>query len=197
VVTSLAGIRLFGLTLALGCHRPPALDTRGRAMLDPLREQMLQPSALIRELDLPPEAVVADIGAGPGFLTLPLARALPRGRVIATDIEPKYLEILQTRARRAGLHNVETRVVRPEAPGLAPSSVDLALLCQVDHALADRARYFAALLPALKPGGRIALVNYQRYRAADLAAAHVVDLECVHEWTPSPPFFGMLLMRTP
>jgi hypothetical protein len=75
--------------------------------------------------------------------------------------------------------------------------VDLVLLCQVDHYLIDRARYFAALLPALRPRGRLVLVNYRRHRAADLAAAHEVGLRVLDEWSPSPPFFVMVLQVAP
>src|SRR5258706_4214915 len=126
------------------------LDAQGRAMLDPLREQALRPAALIARLGLDKAAMVADVGAGPGFLSLPLARAIPRGRLIATDVQPEYLKALVKRAREAGVTNIETRTVEPGQPGLADASVDLVVLCQVDHYLADRARYFAALQRALR-----------------------------------------------
>ena len=165
-------------------------------MLDPLREEGLHTSALISRLKLPADAVVADVGAGPGFLTLPLARAVPQGRVIATDVKLDYLAIAQSRARQAGLSNVETRVTPADDAQLHDGEVDLALLCQVDQLLPDRARYFRRLTVALKPQGRIALVNWARFRDADLAAAREAGLRVVDEWTPTPPFFALVLERS-
>jgi SAM-dependent methyltransferase len=176
-----------------GSLDPRALDAVGRMMLDPLRDKALDPAGLIARLDLAPDAVVADIGAGPGFLTIPLARAVARGRVIATDIEPAYLEFLSAKAREQQLANIETKIVDAAHPGLAASSVDLALLCQLDHGLADRRAYFAELVAALRPTGRIVLVNYRRYRDADLTAARAANLRVVDEWSPSPPFFVLVL----
>jgi ubiquinone/menaquinone biosynthesis C-methylase UbiE len=188
-----AWLAVLVLTTALSCSTktdsPHALDAVGRMMMDPLRNQALDPPALIARLDLAPDAVVADVGAGPGFLTIPLARAVSRGRVIATDIEPAYLDFLAAKAREQRIVNIETKVVGATDPGLAPGSVDLALLCQLDHGLADRTTYFAELVRVLRPGGRIALVNYQRYRDADLTAARAANLQLLDEWSPSPPFF--------
>jgi SAM-dependent methyltransferase len=169
------------------------LDAPGRNCLDELRWQGLRPPELIARLALQPDATVADVGAGPGFLSLPLAAAVPAGRVIATDVRADYLAVARARARRARVRNLETRASPPDAPGLAPASVDLALLAQVDHYLADRASYFAALVPSLKPGGRVALVNYRRYREPDLAAARAAHLRVIDEWSPTPPFFLLVL----
>ena len=196
----LARLAVLALTAALSCSSrtdsphtraidPGALDAVGRMMLDPLRNKALDPPALIARLAPAPDAVIADIGAGPGFLTLPLARAVARGHVIATDIEPTYLDFLAAKARAQGIVNIETKIVDAGHPGLAPASIDLALLCQLDHGLADRTTYFAELATALRPAGRIALVNYRRYRDADLAAARAANLRLVDEWSPSPPFF--------
>jgi SAM-dependent methyltransferase len=171
------------------------LDAQGRNMLDPLRNEALRPSELIKRLNLAPDLVIADIGAGPGFFTLPLAHAVPKGYVLATDIRDDYLAFLLQRARREKLANVRIERVPPDDPALAPRSIDVAFLCQVDHYLRNRQRYFEAIIPALKPGARIVLVNYQRYRAADLEAATRVGLHVVSEWAPSPPFFMMVLAK--
>jgi SAM-dependent methyltransferase len=113
--------------------------------------------------------------------------------VIATDVRADYLAALALRARRAGLSNLVTRPAEPERPGLDDASVDLVILCQVDHYLADRARYFAALARALRPGGRIAIANYVRFRDADLAAARAAGLRPIDAWSPSPPFFLLVV----
>ncbi len=165
----------------------------GRQMLDPLREQILRPRELVAHLALSPEARVADVGAGPGFFTLPLARAVPRGGVLATDVRADYLAVAAERAAAARLGNVRTRVVPRDRPDLPPRSIDLALLCQVDHFFADRAAYFAALIPSLRPGGRIVIVNYVEHREAVLAAARRAGLRVVDEWQPSLGFFLVAL----
>lgn len=170
---------------------PP--DPATKMLLDPLRNEALQPEKLIGWLGLQKSAVVADIGSGPGFLTLPLARAVPAGRVIATDVNPRFLATLAERAAQAGLHNIETRRTAPDDPELASGSIDLALLCQVDQFLPNRADYFRALVRALEPGGRIALVNFQRFQKDDRAAAAEAGLKVIAEHEPSPPFFLLLL----
>jgi SAM-dependent methyltransferase len=162
-------------------------------MLDSIRVEALRPADLVAQLALPPTAVVADVGAGPGFFTLPLSRAVPNGEVIATDLHADYLLVTLARAAADGDQNVKAQLVGADDPGLHPASIDLAFLCQVDHALHDRAAYFARLVPALRPGGRIALVNYVRYHDADVAAARAVGLHIVSEWQPSPPFFLLVL----
>jgi SAM-dependent methyltransferase len=170
----------------------PTLDPQGRAMLDPIRKEALRPEQLVARLGVAPTATIADIGSGPGFLTLPLAKAVPRGRVIAADIRDDYLAVVNARAARAGLANVRTRRIPPERPGLEPASLDIALLCQVDHYLRDRAGYLAALVPLLRRDGRVVLINYQRYRAADEAAARQARLRIVDDWAPSPGFFMLV-----
>ena len=181
----------------LACKDPPPkplpLDAAGQRMLDPIRLEALALPKLIERLQLRSSFVVADIGAGPGFLTLPIAHAVKDGMVIATDVRADYLAVLEQRAQAENLSNVKTRVVRPDDPGLEPSSVDLAILCQVDHALVDRTAYFRALIPALRPGGRIVLINFARYKDADLEAAKGASLEVVDAWDPSPPFFSLFL----
>jgi predicted O-methyltransferase YrrM len=174
-------------------QRSPELDAAGRVLLDPLRLLALRPTELVARLGLPPTATVADLGAGPGFLTLPLLRAVPQGRVVATDRRATYLTVAARRAAAAGLGNLETRVTGADAPSFGERSIDLALLCQVDHLVPDRAAYLKALTPSLRPGGHIVLVNSARYRDAALAAAGAVSLRVVDEWAPSRPFFVLVL----
>jgi tRNA A58 N-methylase Trm61 len=194
VTTLLRALALL-LLAALPQSTPPLLDAAGAAMLHPARAQALQPAALIARLALPPAAVIADVGAGPGWLTLPLARAVPRGHVIATDVRADYLAVAQARAAEAGVRNLETRVVAPEEPGLAPASIDLALLCQVDAYLPDRARYLSRLAEALAPEGRIAVVTAVRHRAVVLDAARAAGLATRDEWSPSPLYVLLTFAR--
>jgi ubiquinone/menaquinone biosynthesis C-methylase UbiE len=171
----------------------PALDGMGRAMLDPLRVETLRPDDTIRRVGIRRDAVIADVGAGPGFWTVPLARAAARGRVLALDVRRDYLDVAMSRAHDAGLRNVTTRVVDAANCGLAPASVDLVWMSQLDHYLKDRDRYFAGVVRALRRRGRIVLINYEQYRDADAAAASHVGLRIVDEWRPSAAFFVLVL----
>lgn len=135
------------------------------------QDRFRQPDKLIAALALRPGDAVAEVGSGAGYLTVRLARAVgPSGRVVSTDIEPGFLETLASRARAAGVANVTTRLVPPDEPKLEPKSYDVIFLAQVDHLLPDRAAYLRKLLPALKPGGRIAISNRDRWKDGLLGA---------------------------
>lgn len=155
-----------GVLLVLaGCQRAPE-PLPASPQVDAYR----QPERLVAALGLRPGDQVADVGAGGGYLSLRLARAVgPAGRVVATDIDPAALALL--RRRGAGMPQLEARQVTAMDPGLEPGRYDLILLAQVDHLLPDRAAYLRALLPALKPGGRIAVANSERHLDAMRAAA--------------------------
>lgn len=182
------------LVSAVAAQEPQGhLDAQGRAMLDPLREQALRPREVIARLRLAPNAVVADVGAGPGFWSVPLAKAVPNGSVLALDVRADYLAVAVARARQAGVANLRTRVIPPGDAQLGRRSVDLVLLAQVDQYLEDRASYFASLASALRPGGRLVIINYERFRSPDVAAAQSAKLRVVDEWQPSPPFFVLVL----
>jgi ubiquinone/menaquinone biosynthesis C-methylase UbiE len=183
------------LVLGLPGRATLRLDVPGQAMLHPARAQALRPTELIARLGIASDATVADVGAGPGWLTLPLARAVPRGRVIATDIRADYLTVAAQRADEAGLDNVEMRVVAADDPGLAGTSIDLALLCQVDAYLPDRARYFARLARSLRAGGRLAIVSQRRHREAVLDAARQAGFTLTDEWAPSPGYVLVVWRR--
>ncbi len=176
---------------------------RGRAAsrdLDPQRDNLMRPEALLAWLRVPAGATVADAGAGAGYLALPLARAVgPSGKVIATDVNGDALATLRERARAAGLADrIETRVVAADDPGLAPASVDLVLLSHVDGFLPDRAAWLARLRPALRPGARLIVVNYATGRAALLAAAAEARYDLVDD-APAllPAQFAVQLVPRP
>jgi 2-polyprenyl-3-methyl-5-hydroxy-6-metoxy-1,4-benzoquinol methylase len=156
-----------------------------------------QPERLVAALGLRPGARVADVGAGGGYLTLRLARAVgPGGRVVATDIDGAALRQLMRRARAAGLPQIEARRVARDAPGLEAGAYDLILLSQVDHLLPDRAAYLSALRGALRPGGRIAISNGERHRDALLPAVRAAGLVAEESRIGLPGQF-LLLLSTP
>jgi ubiquinone/menaquinone biosynthesis C-methylase UbiE len=102
-------------------------------------------------------------GPGMGFFTLELARRVgDDGRVVAVEIQPKMLAVLERRAAKAGLRNrVETRLVRPDSMGLADlaGKVDFALAFAMVHEMPDTGLFFREVSEALKPGGTVLLVE--------------------------------------
>jgi SAM-dependent methyltransferase len=126
---------------------------------DPKRDSWQKPHEVIQALALKPDAVVADIGAGTGYFAVRFARMLPNARVYATDVEPDMVRHLAQRAKREQLGNVLVVQSAPDDARL-PEKVDLALLVDVYHHIDSRERYFRKLKGALKPGGRVAIIDF-------------------------------------
>lgn len=117
---------------------------------------------LHRELHLRPGQTACDVGAGNGYHTIRMAKAVgPSGRVLAVDIQPQMLAMLRDNADEAGLINVETIEARPGDPRLPASTCDLILLVDVYHELAWPEPMLAAFRRALTDDGRVALVEYR------------------------------------
>jgi len=126
---------------------------------DPERDAWQKPHQVIQSLALKPDARVADLGAGTGYFAARLANMLPKGRVYAVDIEPDMVRFLTERARREKLANLVAVQGAPDDPRL-PEKVDLILLVDVYHHIEDRPRYFRKLAQSLRPGGRIAIIDF-------------------------------------
>ena len=128
---------------------------------DPKRDAWQKPHEVITALALPPDAVVADIGAGTGYFAMRLAHFVPKGRVFGVDTEPDMVAHLERRAKEAGLANFTAVKGQPEDPKL-PEKVDLVLLVDVVHHIADRGAYFRKLRDGLKAGGRVAIIDFNQ-----------------------------------
>ncbi|MGH8906543.1 MAG: class I SAM-dependent methyltransferase [Egibacteraceae bacterium] len=123
------------------------------------RDRWQQPDRVIAALRLRPGDRVADLGAGAGYFTLRLARAVgPSGVVYAVDTDEDLPRVLAAKASRRGLDNVVTVEAGPEDPCL-PEAVDLVLLVNTYHHIPDPARYFTALARSLRPAGRLAVIE--------------------------------------
>ncbi len=128
---------------------------------DPARDASQRPDEVIRAMELTPNMTVADIGAGTGYFSVRLARAVPQGAVIATDLEPDMVRFLSERARREQLANLQARLGPPRTSGLVAQSVDRVLIVDVWHHLDARVAYARDLGTALKPGGKVFIVDYR------------------------------------
>ena len=127
---------------------------------DPKRDAWQKPHEVMQALALKPDASVADIGAGTGYFSVRLAHRLPQGRVYAVDTEPGMVKHLAERAKREGLKNVSAIAGKPDDPRL-PRKVDVVLMVDVHHHIDDRERYFRKLAGSLKPGGRVAIIDFR------------------------------------
>ena len=127
---------------------------------DPQRDGWQKPHEVIRALALKPDAVIADIGAGTGYFAVRLANMVPQGRVYGVDIEPDMVKYLAERAKREQRANVVAVAGAPDDPKL-PAKVDLVLLVDVYHHIEQRESYFRKLRGYLKPGGRVAVIDFR------------------------------------
>lgn len=134
----------------------------GASWLDrPSREQDERPDLLIDELGLVPGMVVADIGAGSGYLARRIAPRIPGGTVYAVDVQPEMVHLLEQLARQPGMGNIVPRLGAADDVRLPPNSVDLALMVDVYHELAFPREVMESLIRALRPGGRMVFVEYR------------------------------------
>ena len=168
---------------------------------DPKRDAWQKPHEVIQALALKPDAVVADIGSGTGYFSSRIANMTPRGRVYGVDTEPDMVKYLADRAKREGLKNIAPVKGAPDDPRL-PEKVDLVLLVDVYHHIDDRERYFRRLAASLKPGGRVAVIDFRmdspdgpprsariapdRVKAELKSAGYVLHRE--HEFLPNQYF---------
>ena len=127
----------------------------------PGREAEEKPAILIENLGLDPGDAVADIGAGTGYFTFRIAPQVPDGTVYAVDIQPEMLEMLNEREAELGLDNVEPVLGEIDDPKLPAGSVDLALMIDAYHEFSHPREMMTGLVEALKPGGRVALIEYR------------------------------------
>ena len=125
------------------------------------REDVQKSPEIMKTLAFKPGERVADIGAGTGYFTFPVAKAVgPTGQVLALDIAPEMLEYLDMRVTAQKAGNVTLRRVASDDPQLVAGSVDTILMIDTIHYVKDRTAYAKKLLPGLAPGGRLVIIDY-------------------------------------
>ena len=127
---------------------------------DPKRDAWQKPHEVIQALAPKPDAVIADIGSGTGYFAVRFANMVPKGRVYGVDIEPDMVKYLAERVKREKRDNVIAIAGAPDDPRL-PEKADLILMVDVFHHIEDRASYFRKLRASLKPGGRVAIIDFR------------------------------------
>jgi SAM-dependent methyltransferase len=127
----------------------------------PSREAEEQPTELIKALKLNKNDVVADIGAGTGFFSFRIAPLLTSGKVLAVDIQPEMLNIIESSEKQKHITNVETVLGSESDPKLPPESVDLALMVDAYHEFSYPREMMQGIVRSLKPGGRVVQVEYR------------------------------------
>lgn len=127
------------------------------------RELFVRRHEIVAACQIKPGQTVADIGAGTGLFTRLFSEAVGNGgRVIAVEISQKFLDHIQATSREAGQRNVDTLLAKADSTGLPPESVDVAFICDTYHHFEFPLKTMASLRRALKPGGRVVLVDFRR-----------------------------------
>jgi cyclopropane fatty-acyl-phospholipid synthase-like methyltransferase len=147
---------------------------------DPERDTWQKPDEVITALALPPDAKVADVGAGTGYFAVRLARAVPQGRVYGVDIEPDMARYLGERAKREGLSNLEAVLAEPADPKL-PEPVDVVLIVDTYHHIGERVAYLKKLGEKLRPGGRVVIIDFREDSQKGPPPQHKLSPEQVRE----------------
>jgi SAM-dependent methyltransferase len=128
------------------------------------REEYQQKDKILAALALEPGQFVADVGAGSGYFTIPIARAIgPSGTLLATDIKQEMLDYIERRTKIEQLDNVELLLAQPDDPMLPPGKADLILMVDVYHYITEsdaRVAFGEKLRAGLAPGGRLVIIDF-------------------------------------
>jgi len=186
------GPRLFFLllvtflaSLTASCtHQPWDINRYIEALERPERDQYQQPEKVIEALNITPGMVVIDIGAGSGYFTRRLAKAVgDTGEVIAIDIEQKMLNYNRRELEKLGLDKrVRFILAGSEPPSFSGNNADIVFLCDVYHHLEHQVDYLANTKPALNQNGRVVIIDYyndERSKTLGFSKQHLVPKEQV------------------
>ncbi len=128
----------------------------------PEREEEEHSDAAVEALGLKPGMMVADVGAGTGYMSIKLARKVgPTGKVYANDIQPEMLDMLRKNAAQAKITNIEPVLGTVTGTNLPKGQMDLVLLVDVYHEFSEPEKMLRDLRETLKPDGRLVLIEYR------------------------------------
>jgi len=125
------------------------------------RMEALEIEEVVAQIGLQAGDLVADIGAGTGIFSVPLARAVgPGGRVMSVEVDPGFLPLIRDKAAQANLDNIQPVLGKFEDPRIPRGDMDVVFFHDVLHHIADRANYLQRVASYVKPGGRVVIVDY-------------------------------------
>ena len=124
-----------------------------------IREEM--PDDVVANMGLESDHVVADIGAGSGYFSFRIADRVPSGKVLAVDIQPEMLQLIERQKTDTGVANIEGVLGQIDNPNLAPNSIDAAIMVDAYHEFSHPFEMINGIYNALRPGGRIFLLEYR------------------------------------
>jgi FkbM family methyltransferase len=127
----------------------------------PGRIQEEMPDEVVANMGLDPDHVVADIGAGSGYFSFRIARLVPKGKVLAVDIQPEMLQLIEAQMAEVGVSNIEGVLGEVDDPNLPPNSIDAAIMVDAYHEFSHPFEMINGIFQALRPGGRIFLLEYR------------------------------------
>lgn len=125
------------------------------------RVQEERTDLLLDALPIDANDVIADIGAGTGYFSFPMAERVPQGKVLAVDIQPEMLDMITSLQEKRGVTNIETVLGKIDDPNLPANSVDLILMVDAYHEFSHPYEMGVAMANALKPGGNMVLIEYR------------------------------------
>ncbi len=165
------------------------------------RAQRFDRYELLRSLGVSAGKVIADLGCGPGFFTLPLAELVgPTGHVYAVDVQQEMVDELRRLLAKQSIKNVTVRRSSELEPGIPQGIADLALVAFVLHEIDQRSRFLLAARRLLKPGGKVAVLEWEKIETpvgpplemrivadeiiadGDAAGLRLADRRSIHEW---------------
>jgi ubiquinone/menaquinone biosynthesis C-methylase UbiE len=127
------------------------------------RDEWQQPQKVIAALRIQPGAAIADLGSGSGYFTFRLAEAAgPAGKVYAVDVDPDMIGLITKAAKERPGSNIEAVLAKPDNPLLPKAGVDLIFTSNTYHHIGNRVTYFSNLRQFLRPGGRVAIIEFDR-----------------------------------
>jgi ubiquinone/menaquinone biosynthesis C-methylase UbiE len=148
-------------------QNPANLEAYIAEQESPNRAAWQKPEQVLDALSIMPGQTVCDIGAGPGYFALRVAKRVgPEGRVFAVDVEPKILGVLRARVEKAAARNVTPVLGLANDPLLPPRSCDLVLVVDAYHHFPDRPTYLTRLAALLRPGARLVNVDWHKRQTA-------------------------------
>ena len=198
VMWSIATAQTTGVHPVSGRRFAEVMDASGASWLDRReRDAEEAPDDALDIIGVKKGATVADVGAGSGYMTVKLAKRVgSTGVVYATDIQPAMIDLLEKRVKSAKLTNVRSILGATDDPKLPPASIDMALMVDVYHELSQPQAMLRHIQEALKPGGRLVLLEYRKEDPA-IPIGHAPGTRRSSTSRPASPERCPGLARTP